>query len=423
MHICHVTNYFRGSHGHIGGADQACFRTARMAAERGAKISVVTLRPDRGEHEEFDGYSVPRIEDRLGRFLGKYIEVVKWYSLQHDPLASRAFAKILREIRPDVLHFHNFQFMGLDLIRQAKAAGAATCYSIYDYWMFCPNVMLLRQEKETCRRFHGTWCVDCLPQQFRPVQKMLLGRRRRVFDRYYDMIDRFIVLSHHSATVLQDYGIDGDRIRVVRLTLPIEYKNIDLPTNKAIPNSILFAGWLNLRKGVHILLEAMPHVLEKVPEAKLTVVGGKAKFSGEYEARIDGLMEANGLEGHVQFVGHQQPAEVEKHLRSAAVVAIPEQYENMSPLLMIEAMALGKPIVASRAGGIPEFIEHGVSGLLAEQRDPRDFARHITAILENGEQARQMGEEARKRIREICDDDSIGARTMEVYDELVAGRS
>jgi len=79
---------------------------------------------------------------------------------------------------------------------------------------------------------------------------------------------------------------------------------------------------------------------------------------------------------------------------------------------------LAKPVVASRTGGIPEFIEHRVSGLLAEQRSPKDFADNIIKILKNKEMTLEIGNNARKRILEICDDDRIAKKILDLYSFL-----
>ena len=98
------------------------------------------------------------------------------------------------------------------------------------------------------------------------------------------------------------------------------------------------------------------------------------------------------------------------------MVVIPEQYENMSPLLMIEAMSMAKPVVISQAGGIPEFIEDGVSGWLADPLDARAFAGKIIRVFRDPDHAKVMGENARERILAKCDDEDIWEKTRRMYE-------
>lgn len=416
MKIVHVTNYFRDIHQHVGGAEQACYRTALLTARNGWNVLIATLRPEIEGEPEFPAEYIPVVEDHIPRMTRKYLEAAKWFALQYDPLARRAFRRMLEKSDADAVHFHNCQFLTLSLLPEAKRLGLKTVASIYDYWFFCPTVMLLDASKRFCTRGHGPWCLECLPSRFRPVQSALLSIRKRVFDRYLKMVDVFHVLSRHSAQVLEGCGIEPEKIRVVPLTLPMEYRSAEDSTAAVDPNMILFAGWRNERKGLHRLLEAMPFVLEQRPDARLIAIGGEVRFGEDYEATLTSLVDSAGLGDKVDFKGHLQPSEIKDYLHRAAVVAIPEQYDNMSPLLMIEAMALEKPIVISRTGGIPEFVEHGVSGWLADPQDPKDFADKILRVLRNGDATREMGKSARRAVLEICDDDRIWEKTRGLYE-------
>jgi len=258
---------------------------------------------------------------------------------------------------------------------------------------------------------------------FRIVQKFLLSFRRCVFDHYLDMVDAFHVLSEHSGSVLEGYGISQDRIHVAPLTLPMEFKSNQDAHEPVDPNMILFAGWLNERKGLHRLLEAMPIVLERRPHTHLTAIGGKVRFGEEYENKLEELMATGHFKNMVHFTGHLPPSEIQEFLRKAAVVVIPEQYENMSPLLMIEAMSLAKPVVISRVGGVPEFIEHGVSGWMADPPDAVDFAGKILNVLEDPDRAETMGQRARARILAKCDDSVIWEKTKAMYESVTKART
>ncbi|HIJ60754.1 MAG TPA: glycosyltransferase family 4 protein [Nitrospirae bacterium] len=421
MKVLHVTNYFRGFHNHIGGAEQACYRTALMTLKHGHDVVIVTKRFDKShDSQDFKIYPLSVLEDYLPQSIEKYIEAVKWYSLQYDFLAKTTFAKLLKKELPDIVHLHNFQFLTFSLVREAHKRGIPMCISIYDYWHFCPKAMLLRSDNSFCIDAHGVQCLQCLPKQFQLIQKPLLKMRRHLFDRVFKMIDYFIVLSEHSAGVLKGYGITANKIRVIPLTLPIEYQNTETQEIERLPeNSILFAGWLNDRKGVHIAIEAMPIILNAFPDARLYVIGGRAKFADEYERRFEAFIKENDLIDKVVFLGHQSPEIVKTYLQKTSVLIIPEQYENMSPLIMIEAMILGKPIVASNLGGIPEYIKGGETGLLANAYSPEEFAEQIVTLLKDKIFAKRLGENAQKMILRRNNNDSIWQLTEGLYKDML----
>ena len=124
-------------------------------------------------------------------------------------------------------------------------------------------------------------------------------------------------------------------------------------------------------------------VLEECPEARLVACGSRVRFGDEYYEMLQSKVDSGGIRDRVTFLDHLPPTEVKKHIRQAAVVVIPEQYENMSPLLMIESMFLARPVVISRVGGVPEFIEDGVTGWLADPHDPADFAKKIISVVKD----------------------------------------
>ncbi|MCC6347926.1 MAG: glycosyltransferase family 4 protein [Nitrospirales bacterium] len=428
MKVLHVTNYFRGTHHHVGGAEQACYRTARMLSDSGHEVAVATKRFDAGSMTEtppFPVHPLPVVEDHLPKSFSLYVEAIKWYAIQYDPLARSSFRRLLRKERPDVVHFHNFQFLTFSLVREAFRQRIPLCLSVYDYWIFCPKAMLLRPDNSFCAEAHGTRCLPCLPKSYSSLQKRLLGIRRMIFDDCFDRVHRFVVLSGHSAGVLKRYGISEEKIRVVPLTLPLEYADsaADAPAPHISRNSILFAGWLNDRKGVHVAIDAMRYVRKAVPDAVLYVIGGRAKFSEEYERKFHSLIEKHGLKDRIVFLGHQPPQVVQQYLRKIGVLVIPEQDENMSPLIMVEAMLLGKPVVASRLGGIPEFITEGKTGFLADAYSPEEFGRKVVRLLKDPALVASVGSAARKFIREKCDSVRVARETLQLYEEMRKGRN
>ncbi|PIE67499.1 MAG: hypothetical protein CSA23_03470 [Deltaproteobacteria bacterium] len=424
MKVFHVTNYFRQTHNHVGGAEQACYRTARMSADHGDQVVIVTLQFDNPPAGEGPASMVVEpikvIEDFLPESISKYVEVAKWYALQYDPIAAGAFDKLLEREKPDVVHFHNFQFLTFSLVRKAAARAIPTCISIYDYWHFCPKAMLSLPDNSFCRQAHSTKCLCCLPKMFTIVQKALLSVRRPIFDNCFDLLDRFIVLSEHSAGVLEGYGLSREKICVVPLTLPIEYADEPpAPDLGLAEKSILFAGWLNDRKGVHMAIAAMPHILEKVPDARLYIIGGRAKFAQDYEQSFERFIDEHAIAGSIEFLGHQPPHTVRHYLQNVTALVLPEQYQNMSPLIMVEAMMLGTPLVASNVGGIPEYITDGETGFLADHRDPEDFAAKLVRLLTETQLRKRLAGKANKAINQRNDNEKILRTTRGVYRGMI----
>ncbi|HEY4591394.1 MAG TPA: glycosyltransferase family 4 protein, partial [Thermoanaerobaculia bacterium] len=145
---------------------------------------------------------------------------------------------------------------------------------------------------------------------------------------------------------------------------------------------------LRIRKGVEVLLEA----LRKIPGAVLRIAG-----DGEHRAALERA--AADLGPAVAFLGTRDAAQVRTLLRGAAALVVPSIYEGM-PLVVLEAMAAGVPVVASAVSGIPEVVVDGETGWLVPPEDPEALARALAEVLADPGEARRRGEAGRRRVAE-----------------------
>jgi len=157
---------------------------------------------------------------------------------------------------------------------------------------------------------------------------------------------------------------------------------------------LLFVGRLRIRKGVEVLLEALRELRRRVPQAVLRIAG-----DGEHRERLECRTAGLGLESAVSFLGTCDAARVRALLRGAAALVVPSIYEGM-PLVVLEAMAAGVPVVASRVSGIPEVVVDGETGWLVPPEDPEALAGALAQVLTDSDEARRRGEAGRRRVAE-----------------------
>lgn len=157
---------------------------------------------------------------------------------------------------------------------------------------------------------------------------------------------------------------------------------------------ILFVGTLSIHKGVSYLLEAFSAVAGREADAVLLIVG-----SGELEGQLRALAERLGVAERVVFCGRVPYTKVPSYLSIADVFALPSIDEGL-PRVVMEAMAMQVPVVATRVGGIPEIVTHGETGLLVEPANPGQLAEVIGYLLRDENGARAMGARGRQLIVE-----------------------
>jgi len=170
---------------------------------------------------------------------------------------------------------------------------------------------------------------------------------------------------------------------------------------------------LEPEKDVHTLLRAMAEVISKAPEARCLVVG-----DGSEAVRLKHFASDLGVSANVVFTGYRQ--DVSSIVSAADVFVLPSLAEPFG-LVLVEAMALGKPVIATRVGGPLEIVEDGVTGLLVPPADPAAMAEAIRALLADPERRRAMGEAGRARFEAQFTAERMARETVEVYRKVLEG--
>jgi glycosyltransferase involved in cell wall biosynthesis len=157
---------------------------------------------------------------------------------------------------------------------------------------------------------------------------------------------------------------------------------------------LLVVGRLRIRKGVDVLLAAMPELLRRHPAARLLIAG-----DGEHRAALERAAAALALGEAVSFLGRADAMRVRRLLRGAAALVVPSIYEGM-PLVVLEAMEASVPVVASRVSGIPEVVEDGYTGWLVPPEDPPSLASALASALDDPAAASRRGAAGRRLLAE-----------------------
>ncbi len=177
---------------------------------------------------------------------------------------------------------------------------------------------------------------------------------------------------------------------------------------------VLYAGRLRTRKAVAVLIEAFAR-LERPPAARLVIAG-----DGEQRPALEAQAAAAGLAEAVEFAGAVPHHAMAALYRRADVFCLPSLYEGF-PLAILEAMAAGLPVIASRVAGNPEAVEHGASGLLVEPEDAAGLAAALGELLADPDRRRQMGEAARLRVEREFSIERVSAAYRRLWLELADG--
>ncbi|HWI08467.1 MAG TPA: glycosyltransferase [Solirubrobacteraceae bacterium] len=352
-----------------GGAFEHVVRLAKGLRGRGHEV---TLCGPLGGLEGIVGGDVERLE------------MTREISIGRDAHAAVGLARIVRRVRPDVIHAHSSKAGAL-----ARAGRAAA-----------PRV----------------------PVVYTPHGFAFAGFVRREADRIlYRAIERGLApLASRTLCVCEAEGRLAASVGPVR-RVRVVHNGIDpLPAGEPAPElaelrrSGPVIGVLSLLrpgKGVETLVEAMRQVSARHPSATVAIAG-----DGSERPVLEARIRAAGLDGRVRLIG--MTAGPVPLLRGSDVFCNPSWAESL-PLSLLEAMHLDLPIVSTAVGGCPEAIEDGRTGLLVAPRDPAALARALIAVLDDPRMARDLGERAGRVARERFTSDRMVQDTLGVYQEVL----
>jgi glycosyltransferase involved in cell wall biosynthesis len=263
----------------------------------------------------------------------------------------------------------------------------------------------------------------CLAKLFRARGKLIVSRRvdfppkTDPLNRLkYKEPDHYVAISRRIREVLLEAGLSESKITVVHSG--IDLARLDVPplgrSELGVPEDAVLLGnaaALVGHKDHATLINAMAHVVREEPRAHVAIAG-EGPLRRELEAQIESL----GLGQHVQLLGHRH--DLPRILRALGLFVFSSKEEGLGTSVL-DAMACGVPVVATRAGGIPEMVEHGETGLLAPPQDPRALAQQVLAAMREPERSAERADKARRRVEGEFSVEAMVEGNLRVYEKAL----
>jgi glycosyltransferase involved in cell wall biosynthesis len=241
-------------------------------------------------------------------------------------------------------------------------------------------------------------------------------RAYAVLDRLFlRSFDRVVVLSETVAGILRRSGLPERKLLTIANGVDVERFQDAQPSLRngsgATRESVVgFVGRLVPGHGADVLLRAAPRVLRRRPNCRFVLVG-----DGPSRPELESLATQLGLADRVVFTGVRD--DMPQVYASIDLLVLPSLCEAM-PMCVLEAMAAGKPVIATRVGAVPQLIDQDQTGILIEPADVAGLSASILNLLEDPGRARQLGEKGRARTIEQFSADSMARRYLQLYSEV-----
>jgi glycosyltransferase involved in cell wall biosynthesis len=300
-----------------------------------------------------------------------------------------------------VVHIHQLDDPGLV---EALRASAPVVISAHAY-PACPSGVYHFRPSHECTRSHGVGCIGNLMARgcAHTRHPKTLPAKYRQAGRRLDALRRADLAVAYSAAVDRHLAANG----IARRKLVPLFPTI-APTagsGHAARRRVVFAGRIAAPKGVGILIRAAREV-----DAEFVICG-----DGRQLPQMQTLARRLGVEQRICFKGWLGAKELGRELANASIVVIPSLWPEPFGLVGIEAFAAGRPVVASLTGGIPDWLEHGVSGLGVAPGDPRALARALNELIADPQRQQDMGLAGKRVVTERYSAERHVAALLEGY--------
>jgi glycosyltransferase involved in cell wall biosynthesis len=367
-----------------GGSEVVMFQERDFLLKNGIGVVDFSMRDERNFSSPYAEYFVGnRSYGNSGGGLTQHVAAA--VNLVHSAEAVRKIGELIDREKPDIVHCHNiYHQLTPSIIGAAKRKGVPVVLTLHDYKPVCPVYTRLRA---------GQVCSDCLDGKFVNVLKHRcadgsLGKSALLYMeavvqrqmKNYEKVDLVLAPSQFMAESVISHRFPAERVRLLYNGIDIS----DISPSSDAGNYILYFGRLSQEKGIRTLCEA-----HSVMDSSIQlVVAGTGPLEGELRERYP----------RVQFLGYVSGNPLRQAVSGAAVVVVPSEWFENCPMSVLEAMAYGKAVVASRIGGIPELVVHDETGLLFVPGDVGQLRAHLEMLMHDGSLRKKLGKSGRNRV-------------------------
>lgn len=307
------------------------------------------------------------------------------YRGDHDLTLVLKLGRIIRSAKPDIVHLHSRR--GADILGALAAK-----------WAGHPNVITTRRvDNPISAGVLNGFCIGKIPKAI-------------------------VCVSDGISSVMKEAGFPSDKITVIHSAVDASAYDSALSKWEArrilgvLPASPLLCviGQLIARKGHHVLLDALPSLRNKFKDIRVLIVG-----SGAVRSRLEAQVHKLNLDGCVQFMGFR--SDISTILRASDLLVHPALREGFANV-GLQAMASGIPVVTTSVGGMPEMVQHEITGLVVPPGDSKTLAQAIEELLSNPGRRSMMGRLGQDIVRESFSVEKMVDSNLALYQKVLASR-
>lgn len=395
-----------------GGADAVYFDHASLMQELGWENAYWAMHHPKNLPSDWSQYFVDEIE--FGSAYSVRDKLLKASKVVWSFEAQRKLSRLIADFKPDIAHLHNiYHHLSPSILSTLKQAGIPVVLTAHDLKLACPSYTMHTGGKicERCKggNYFNTIKHRCVKGSLSASSLVTVEAfTHRLLGSYRRHVDRIVVPSQFFLNKFTEWGWPADRFTHIPNWVDAEQFVPEYQPGKGF----LYFGRLDATKGLETLIRACAQA-----NVALKVAG-----RGPLEDAAKAL--AKSLNHSVEFLGFQQGSALHDHIRNARAVVLPAEWYENAPISVLEALALGKPVIGSDIGGIPEMVRHGENGWLFPAMDQAALASTLRKVADMPDQAlAKAGQCSRRHVIDHFSQARYAGSIMKLYESLQASEN
>ncbi|MBD3413070.1 MAG: glycosyltransferase [Candidatus Aminicenantes bacterium] len=368
-----------------GGAERAFFDTAELLKRKGHEILSFSMKHPNNKESSFSNYFVSPVDFNQISGFGNKIKAAGriLYSVE----SQKKISELMEYKRPGLVHLHNIHSqISPSILFAIKKYNLPVVMTLHDYKLACPVYTFFRDQKP-CEKCSGQHYYHCLIHKcskssyFKSLLNTLEMYLHHQLLHIYGLVDAFICPSRFLYEKISETGY--------------QFKSHYLPNfihfDKYVPSytwedkTLVYFGRLSEEKGLSTLCEAA-----KGLDIKVKIIGdGPLKHDLEKKVSQENIK-------NIIFTGYQKGRHLYDHIKNSMAAVLPSLWYENNPRMILESFALGKPVIGSRIGGIPELVMDEKTGFTFKPGDAQDLRDKILYLTKNPVRIKQMGRHSRQ---------------------------
>ena len=389
-----------------GGSEKYYFELGELLKKHGHEVAYFSMEDEKNIKTGDKEYFVPKFDLNNSSKL-KALDVIT------NKQNGKLMAKALDDFKPDIVHLNNFQRqLSASIIKPCLKRNIPIVFTAHDVQAICPAITMMDNDKKTCELCMKGKYMNCVKKSCNKGSKLksiigaLEGYYYRINKIYTDKISYIITPSEFYRTKFIEDGVNPNKIQVIHNSIEMNDYNVKTEDD----GYALYFGRLSKEKGILNLINAF-----------VKTNGGKLYIAGEGPEKetIENIVKKNKLEDRVKLLGFLNKEQMTEYTRKCKFVVVPSIWYENCPYSILETLAIGKPVIGAKIGGIPELISHEENGYVYETQS--ELTEYMNKLFEDDKVVKKFCKKSKQLAEELYSKDVYYEKLINIYNDVLKG--